>query len=148
MEAAGWLMLLLLWIYNAYLYNILPQTIPVHFNAAGKVDGYGDKITLFLMPAVGTLLMIGITILNRYPHVFNYPLEITEDNALHQYTLATRFIRQLKICILLVFWLICMQTRQTALGYTDGLGTFITIFSIVAVLLPTLMYVISAKKQQ
>jgi uncharacterized membrane protein len=148
MEAIGWLMLLLLWVYNAYLYNILPQTIPVHFDAAGKADGFGDKITLFLMPTVGTIIMIGITILNRYPHVFNYPLEITEENALHQYRLSTRFIRQLKISVLLVFWLISLQTRQTALGYTDGLGTFIMIFSVVAVLLPTLLYVISAKKEQ
>ena len=34
-----------------------PATIPIHWNIHGKIDGYGPKGTLFLMPAVMTGLL-------------------------------------------------------------------------------------------
>jgi uncharacterized membrane protein len=47
------------WAVAAALYPGLPGTIPTHWNIHGKVDGYGSKATLFLMPAVmaGMLLL-------------------------------------------------------------------------------------------
>lgn len=33
-------------------YNYLPERIPVHFDAAGNIDRYGGRISIFLAPAV------------------------------------------------------------------------------------------------
>jgi uncharacterized membrane protein len=42
---------------SALLYPSLPQTVPIHWNIHGEVDGYGDKsLGLFLMPMVMVLL--------------------------------------------------------------------------------------------
>ncbi|NHB70251.1 hypothetical protein [Perlabentimonas gracilis] len=53
---------------------------------------------------LSTLLYIGIGQLLRYPHLLNYPVKITEQNALRQYTLSTRFLRYLKMIIVLIFF--------------------------------------------
>ena len=38
------------------LYPSLPETIPIHWNAAGEIDGWGSKTTLFML----NLLPVGI----------------------------------------------------------------------------------------
>lgn len=47
-EQAAKIILLALWGLTVYAFLNLPQTIPVHFNAAGKPDNYGNKLTLLI----------------------------------------------------------------------------------------------------
>lgn len=109
-EAISWFAVGLLWILIIYFFNVLPNTIPIHFNAIGKVDGYGDKNELFLLPIIGTVIFFGITILNKFPHIFNYLVEITPENALTQYQSATRMLRILKFVVILIFITITLLT--------------------------------------
>ncbi len=46
------------WIATAIVYAKLPATIPIHWNIHGKVDGYGTKATLLLVP-IATLGFLG-----------------------------------------------------------------------------------------
>jgi uncharacterized membrane protein len=50
------------WVVTALIYPGLPAKIPTHWNLQGKVDGYGSKGTLFIMPAtiVGMLILFGL----------------------------------------------------------------------------------------
>lgn len=109
-EAISWFAVGLLWILIIYFFNVLPNTIPIHFNAIGKVDGYGDKNELFHLPIIGTVIFFGITILNKFPHIFNYLVEITPENALTQYQSATRMLRILKFVVILIFITITLLT--------------------------------------
>lgn len=43
---------------TALVYRDLPDTIPVHWNAAGEVDGYGSRGTLFLQPLIMGLMVL------------------------------------------------------------------------------------------
>lgn len=81
----------------------LPETIPGHFNATGQPDGYGSRSTLFLLPMIGIFLYLLMTILEAFPHIYNFPVEITDENAPVQYLIATRLIRILKTVILVLF---------------------------------------------
>ena len=65
--------ILFLWAYTLYNYFQLSDTIPVHYNLRDEVNAYGSKATLFIMPCIITVVVIGLTILNRYPHIFSYP---------------------------------------------------------------------------
>ncbi len=123
-EAAGWALVVALWALAICNLARLPQTIPTHFNAAGQPDGYGGKYSLLTLPVVATILFAGITLLNRYPHIFNYPTEITAENALRQYTSATRLLRYLKLTVVLIFFAIAQQTISTAIGGASGLGVW------------------------
>jgi uncharacterized membrane protein len=52
-------LILLAWVVSAALYPGLPARIPTHWNIHGKIDGYGPKWTVFLMPAV-MLFLLGL----------------------------------------------------------------------------------------
>ncbi|NBY11197.1 MAG: DUF1648 domain-containing protein [Sphingobacteriia bacterium] len=88
--------------YGVHLYGFA-SILPIHYNILGKPDGYGNKMHVLALPIVSTFLYVGISILNRFPHVFNYPVDITEKNANYQYALATRFLRYLKFILVILF---------------------------------------------
>ena len=121
LEIFSWLVLLFLWGSAIYFYSSLPQIIPIHFNASGQANGFSNKSTLFLLPVIGTFLFAGLTVLNKYPHVFNYPTDITPENALRQYTNATQMIRCIKLIVLIIFAEIVWTTIATATGESHGL---------------------------
>lgn len=143
-EVAGWLALSLIWIITLFYYRNLPETIPTHFNAAGVADDFGPKITLFLLPSIGTILFIGMTILNRYPHVFNYPVKITPENALKQYTMATRLVRVLKLAVLVIFTTITWMTSFSAINQTGELGIWFLPGMMVIIFVPLGYYLVHA----
>jgi len=109
-EALGWLALIVIWSLVLFFYSKLPETIAIHFDASGNPDGFGDKITIFELPIIASVLFLGLSYLNRFPHIFNYMTEINEDNALQQYSIACRLIRMLKLCIVIIFTLIVFST--------------------------------------
>jgi uncharacterized membrane protein len=111
-----------IWAYTLWHFSSLPDTIPIHFNAAGEPDNIGGKRTILTLPVVATVIYVGLTVLNRYPHIFNYPVRITEANALKHYTAATRLLRYLKLAIMVIVGCLVYNSIQTALGTTDGLG--------------------------
>ncbi len=143
-ELLGWLILLALWGWTFSHYSTLPGTIPTHFNAAGEADGFGSKVSIIGLPVIATLLFIGLTVLNRYPHIFNYPAAITQDNALRLYTLATRMLRYLKLVLVLVFGGIEFMTIQNATGKAAGLGAWFLPLTLVLVFLPLFYFVVKS----
>jgi uncharacterized membrane protein len=44
---------------TALVYRDLPDTIPIHWNAAGEANGFGPRITIFLQPLImGGLILL------------------------------------------------------------------------------------------
>lgn len=115
-----------------FYFGELPERVPVHFNAAGQIDGYGSKSSFIVLPLTGLFMYGLLTVISLFPHIFNYPVKITPENAKVQYTLATRLLRILKTVILLMFAFISFQTLRAAAGKTGGLGkVFLPVFLIV-----------------
>lgn len=108
-EIAGWIILSLLWAFLILNFTSISDTIPINCSTTGKPDGFGSRITIFFMPILSTILFVGMTILNKYPHIFNYPSKITIENAERQYTIATKLIRYLKLIIVITFSFIAFQ---------------------------------------
>ena len=141
LELLGWGVLLALWAWTGTSFSNLPDTIPTHFNAAGEADGFGSKASIIGLPVIATLLYIGLTLLNRVPHIFNFPTPVTEDNALKQYTNATRMIRYLKLILVFVFAGISYQTIQQANGTGEGLGLWFLPLTLVLIFVPLIYFV-------
>ena len=99
--------LAILWMYTIYAYFNLPATIPIHYNLKGEIDGYGHKVTILILPLVMSIVISGITFINKYPHYFNYSSTMKTENAAQQYTLATRLLRNIKLSIVIITFLIC-----------------------------------------
>jgi hypothetical protein len=77
-----------------------------------------------------------MTILNRFPHVFNYPKKITNQNAERQYTIATRLIRYLKFIVVLGFSIIALITSQAASDKITGLVIWFLLISTGLIYIP------------
>ena len=150
LEILGWTSILAIWILTITNYTNLPDTIPIHYNGAGQVDEFGGKGNILTLPLVATILFIGLTIVNKFPHAFNYPTNITADNALNQYTNATRLIRCLKFIIVVIFGLIALQTIRNVNGHTSGLGVWFLPLTLGLIFIPLTYFLINSvqtKKQ-
>jgi uncharacterized membrane protein len=113
-------------------YNQLPDTIPRHYNASGEPDGFSAKSILFILPMVAMATYLIMTIGLRFPHIFNYPVEITAKNAERQYRNAILMMRVIKTLIVVMFGYLTYATIQTSLGKMHGLGTwFAPVFLVV-----------------
>lgn len=141
-EIMGWLLICAIWTLVINTYKSLPNIIPTHYNGAGIADGFGDKSMIFTLPLVATVLFVGLTILNRFPHIFNYPTDITANNTLSQYTNATRLIRYLKVNIVVIFGLISCQTIKHENGQTGGLGVWFLPLTLGLIFIPIIYFII------
>jgi len=145
-EIAGWLLISVVWGFTLTNYPNLPETIPTHFNGAGEADGFGGKATILTLPFIASILFIVLTILNKFPHLFNYPTNITHDNAFKLYTNATRLIRYLKLIIVFIFGLIAYKTMQNAKGEADGLGVWFLPLTMGLIFIPLIYFVMNSLK--
>ncbi len=131
-----------------YYYGGLPDQIPTHFNAAGEPDAYGSKTSVWVLPIVGLLLAVGMMYLNRFPHLFNYTVSITEENAMRQYSKATRMMRVINVLLVFAFVYINYTTIQTALGHAKGLGNGVIIIFILGIFGTMFYYLFQPKKAE
>lgn len=146
LEILGWVSILAIWILTITNYTSLPDTIPIHYNTAGKADGFGGKGNILALPLVATALFTGLTVLNKFPHIFSYPVNISQDNALRQYTNATRMVRYLKFVLVFIFGLIVLQTIRNVNGQTSGLGVWFVPLTLGLIFIPLTYFMIQSFK--
>ncbi len=133
-EGIGILGILLLIGLPIIYYGDLPDTIPRHFGLNGEPDGFSGKGIIWTLPILGSIMYIGMVILNKHPHIFNYPKKITEENAERLYRITTKLIRFLNTAIVCIFSYMTYATIRTALGKQGGMGNyFILVFLILII---------------
>ncbi|WP_299890209.1 SdpI family protein [uncultured Lacinutrix sp.] len=60
------LIVLIPFIYLAYIWNALPETVPTHWNASGEIDGWSSKNTLLLIPfLLPVLIYVLLTVIPK-----------------------------------------------------------------------------------
>ena len=147
-EIIGWISLILMWVYTLMNYSTLPDTIPIHFNGEGHPDNFGTRATIFIFTGIGTLIFVGLTILNKYPQKFNYLDKITPENAQRQYTNATKMVRFLKLAISLILLLTVYEICQIATGKSHGFGIWFLPFALGLIFIPVIMYGIKSSTKK
>ena len=126
MEGLGILALLTLIGLPIYYYGQLPDSIPRHYGINGEADAYSGKAILWTLPMIGILMFAGLFFLSRKPELYNYPQEVTPENAEKMYKSGAKLIRVLNTIITLAFAYITFSTIRTALGTQSGLGLWFT----------------------
>lgn len=147
-EMGVWVTLLVLWWFVIMYFDNLPNKIPTHFDFTGKIDSYGSKSSLWGLPLMASIIIIGISILNRFPHIFNYPTTITPTNAYSLYASATRLLRVLKWSIAIIFLFIAIMVIQKATGSNADLGQWIMPTVLFIVIMPVIVFLIYVSKQR
>ena len=115
-------------IFPYVIYERLPEIIPTHFDIHGEIDGYGDKDSFYALPLTGLLIYLGASILQKYPHAFNYPIEVTEDNYLKLYSLGVKCLRFCKTTCVLIIAYYTYHFACAALGITTIIFPVIILF--------------------
>lgn len=126
----------------AHFWPMIPHTVATHFGANGKPDGWGPKNTMLMLPVLSVVIWGVFTVLNRFPHIFNYPVRLTPENAERQYKIATSVIRWLKMEIIWVFILLNYESILVSLGKARGLDY--SIWFVVVMSVSTIIFLIKA----
>ncbi len=129
-------------------YPDLADKVPIHYGANGSPDDWGSKSTLLILPLVSIIFYAGLTVINIYPHTFNFPIKITQENAVRQYELAKSLITILKFTLVGTFLYIQLQTINVAKELQSGLGVYFIVFTMLGTFLPIVIYFILAFKNK
>ena len=90
-------------IYLLIRWSSIPDQVPGHFNVSGDVTRWDSKGTLIIMPVIAGVLYIGITILERFPQVWNTGVRITQENMFRVYRILKSMISIVKLLIITIF---------------------------------------------
>ena len=83
------------------LWSGLPAQLPAHFNAAGEIYRMGDKGGLIFLVVINWVLYAFITVLERFPQIWNTGVAVTEENKGRVYRVLKSMIGTVKlICVL------------------------------------------------
>lgn len=126
-------------VYLMSVWAMLPTKVPVHYNAAGEVDRWGSKWAITMMPIIALVMWISMTVLERYPHVYNYP-NLTKDNVRAQYINARLMLNVLKNIIVLLFVYSTWNDIQVALGNSESLGIWFLPFFFIVIFGPMIFF--------
>jgi uncharacterized membrane protein len=128
------LLLLILAFYIALSnYSLLPDTIPIHFDAQGNPDGWCSKGMIFVGPIASAVIFILLTAFNVILAVADNPKRfinlpkkrkdaLTETQAETLAIFINRCLFVLKTLILCLFTYLTWQTTQIALDKASNLG--------------------------
>jgi len=145
-EAASIGFLLFMWLHLFLEFSSLPDSVPSHFNAKGEPDNYSHKSFLFFLPALSTVIYLSLFILNKYPHLHNYMVNITTKNAFKNYQFSSRVLRIVNFLCVLMFTYINYQIIVGAKENTSSLGMgFIITVLIASLLLPIILLIYQKK---
>lgn len=128
----AWSLFVATWVLPLAVLPNLPDIIPSHFNGAGMADGYSGKMSVLILPAVGTFVFFLLHVVAKYPDKLNYPVTITEQNAEKQYTSAVRTLRTLKLSVTLLLLFIEAEVifpwvREHLGLWAPGVGIFMLV---------------------
>ncbi|QGG47705.1 DUF1648 domain-containing protein [Heliorestis convoluta] len=104
------------------MWSKLPVQVPAHFGITGEITRHGSKWELVILLIVGAGLYLLMHVLEKYPHLHNYPIEITESNAEEAYRISRSLTVYIKNIILLLFALVMINSMIIALGWGEGIG--------------------------
>jgi uncharacterized membrane protein len=112
----------------AVYYGQLPDQIPIHWNGRGEIDGYGSKITAWVMPVInlGLYWFLGLISQSGYEW-FNYPVRITEENAAEQHRIALTIVAIIRTISCLMFAYITYAMVRSAITESSVFNIWVMI---------------------
>ena len=104
-----------------FAWSGLPDEVPIHFGISGDPTSWADRRMIWFLPALGLILTSSMALLARYPHVYNFPVPVTDENAPQLYRLSRSMVIWLAAEIAVFFAFIEWTMLRTATGNAEGL---------------------------
>lgn len=96
-------------IFLILIWDKIPQEIPGHYNALGEVDKMTGKNSLLIVYFIGWVLFLTISILERFPKVWNTGVEVTEENRERVYRVLKHMLVTMKTFVAVLFSYLTVQ---------------------------------------
>lgn len=104
------ILLIVTTLYTIYMYIQLPEKIPIHYNAAGVIDRYGNKLEIFILLIVTWVMYIGLSLVTRVPQFWNTGVSVTAENKDRVYRILKNMLKIIKMEIIVVFCYLIYNT--------------------------------------
>ena len=132
-----------------FRYGDLPESIPIHYNILGEADDWGNKSSLLIVYVVILVMYIGLTLLERFPQLYNYPITLTEENIKKQYHLARSLLTILKLAVVTIFLVHVVSSFQIKPDDPQLLmGSYFLVFVMGIIFIPIIIYFILSIKNK
>ena len=99
-------------VWVACRYTALPNRIPIHYNAGGVIDGYGDKSMIWGLLAIMWIIVIVMSVSELFPKCWNIPFKVMKENTCRLLTIIWHFISTTKLlvaCLLAYMVVMCVR---------------------------------------
>jgi len=133
-------------LYILVMWGQLPENIPGHFNSAGEVNRWGSKIELLILPFIGIVLWILLGLLEKVPHIYNYPARLNERNVEAFYLNSRKILNEIKNLCLIIFTVISFQIVRIALGEAESLGWWLLRVVLIVTAIPIIRGIVAGTK--
>ncbi len=128
-------------------WEVIPDTVPVHFGISGKPDSYGKRESLFLLPIIAIIIFSALTLLGHYPKLLSALLNLPEIDDTEKREDLLQVIRLfIQLTKLISVWLITYinwRVIQIAMDKAENLGLafigFMFLFVLIIVLFRILL---------
>jgi len=90
-------------IYLIIAWNNIPEQIPAHFDASGAVTRYGNKNTLFTMTIIAWISFALMSLIERFPQIWNTGVRVTEENKFRVYRIIKSLLLVTKLMMVTMF---------------------------------------------
>lgn len=97
-------------LYVIITWENIPDMIPGHYNIAGEIDKYSSKNSIWILIVVQILLFTMMSVLERFPNIWNTGVQITEENRERLYTNLRNMQTYLKMMIMIYFSYMTLQS--------------------------------------
>lgn len=134
---------------SVIVYLGAPEQIPVHFNAACEATGWGDRMMVFVVAALGVVIMAVCNAAAYNYKMINLPIRLNPKCLLQQVTLMGRMSRILSILcgvLFIVLLLLSVASRWGIQSFCSFLLTLLIIGFFVTVTIYTLLIYKVGKK--
>lgn len=103
-------------------FSDLPEKIPQHFGMGGNPDAWSGQWSLWAILITNIVMFVGLSLVEKIPHYYNYAWPITRENAPRMYRLARELILWVKVLVVWMFTYIEWAMINVARGQSKGLG--------------------------
>ena len=97
-------------LYLAVNWSQIPQQIPGHYDIYGVVDRWASKGELLIPLIVGWILFIVLTVVERYPQIWNTGVTVTPENRERVYRVLKNMLGTLKLIMCAVFTFLTLSS--------------------------------------
>jgi uncharacterized membrane protein len=121
----------------------LPDRIPIHFDLAGHPDGWGSPSSLIFLPILSLALFAFLTVIARFPSMFNYPVGVTEANRDRLQSLTIDLLAWMRTELICTFALVQWMSTHLARQPEMAAVSFIFLAPVGVILATVAWYIVA-----